>query len=441
MKQEIHFEEFPKPNHEEWMAAVQKELAGKSFESLLWHPTEGIKLDPYYHRLKRNLTHIDPTRESWAIGQWIDFTSEKETNLQMLKSLEGGANFIHLNIPATVQTIDFSILFKDVYLEYIEIALTVVNGNQLVQQFSHFCNESDSLSWKGAVYTKSGTVEELENNYTSVVFKNKNIHSLCIDISAVQNNGGSGIDAIVYALLNGKEILNRMIVRGYEIDDLAASLRFRFATDTSYFQEIAKYKAFRILWAQVINAYQPKHKCSENTIIDSVSCTFSMATLDAENNLLRSTISSMAAAIGGADTITNLNFNYFLEENDSSSSRYARNILHLLKEESYFDSARDAVKGAYYVEELIYQTAEAALNKFKALCDLPFEEAIEVINSSVASERALKVSAFENGTKTILGVNKYPNKKDSRMKAVVKSLDAKRLSQELESRLRNMENL
>ncbi len=437
MKQSLNFEEFPKPSYGEWLAAVEKELAGKSFDSLIWQPTDGITLQPYYHQPQRKLLHVNPTRQDWAVGQWIDYTGEKETNHQIIKCLEGGANFIHLNIPSTVHSIDFSILFKDVYLEYIEIALTVVNESQLHQQFSHFCNKSDSLSWKGAVYISNVTVEELENNYTSVEFKNKNIHSLCIDVSAIQNNGGSGIDAIVHALLQGKEILNRMIVRGYEIDDLAACLRFRFATDTSYFQEIAKYKAFRILWAQVVNAYQPKHKCSENTIVDSVSCTFSMATLDAENNLLRSTISSMAAVIGGADTVSNLNFNYFLEESQSSSLRYARNILHLLKEESYFDAARDAVKGSFYIEELIYQTAEKALEKFKDLSEKPFEDAISLIEKSVLHERELKITAFEKGNKVILGVNKYPNKKDPRIMAKLKSMESKRIAEEMESNIRN----
>ncbi len=440
MKQALHFEEFSKPTYEEWMAAVQKELSGKPFESLLWNPTQGIKLEPYYHQSKRNLVHINPTRSNWAIGQWIDFTSEKETNLQILKSLEGGANFIYLNLSGNLAAVDFSALFKDVILDYIEIALDAHGNNEILEQFSQFYNNSKPEGWKVAIYNSSSYLNLKEKYEDLIGFKHNNVHSLCIDASMVQNNGGSTIDAIVYALIHGKEIINRMIAQGRKIDDVAALIRFQFATDTSYFLEIAKFKAFRILWAQVVNAYQPEHNCSVNTIVDSVSCSFSIATLDAENNLLRATISAMASAIGGADTITNLSFNYFLEENQNSASRYSRNILHLLKEESYFDAARDAVKGAYYVEELIYQTSEVALNKFKELCDLPFEEAVNTINDSIEKERSLKISAFESGDKTILGVNKYPNKKDPRLNTKLKSVEANRLAANMESNIRNTSN-
>ncbi len=440
MKQSLNFEEFPKPSYSEWLAAVEKELAGKSFDSLIWQPTDGITLQPYYHQTHRKLVHVNPTRKDWSVGQWIDYIGDKETNHQIIKSLEGGANFIHLNIPSTVQSIDFSILFKDVFLEYIEVAITFGNNDQLHQQFSRFCNDSNSSNWKAATYFKHATIEEIEERYNKVELNNKSIHTLCVDASAIQDKGGSAIDAIVYALIEGKEILNRMIARGHKIDDLAANIRFRFSTDTSYFQEIAKYKAFRILWAQVVNAYQPEHNCSINTIIDSVSSTFSMATLDAENNLLRSTISSMAAAIGGADTITNLHFNYFLDENQTSSSRYARNILHLLKEESYFDAARDAVKGSFYIEELIYQTADRALSKFIELSEKPYTDALMLIQSSVMVERDQKVKALESGSKVVLGVNKYPNKKDPRLTSKLKPIGSNRIAEELESNIRNTSN-
>jgi methylmalonyl-CoA mutase len=162
-----------------------------------------------------------------------------------------------------------------------------------------------------------------------------------------------------------------------------------------------------------------------------------MASLDAENNLLRATVEAMAAIIGGADTICLEPFNSLLDENQTSSQRYARNILHLLKEESYFDTAREAVKGAYYIEELIYQMASNALLRFQKLTELPYEEALVVLNDAIDTSHELKKVELDKGQKTILGVNKYPNKKDPRLSSSVKTFAFERLSEQLEKNLRN----
>jgi methylmalonyl-CoA mutase len=436
MKQNLDFNEFSKHSLEQWQAALQKELAGKPFEDTLWSPVSGISMEPYYHQSGRRLEHVLPTRKEWGMGQIINFTNEKNDNSDILISLEGGVNFLHINFSETTQRVDFSLLFENVFLNYIELALSFQNV-ELMDQWSQFYNDSDSVNWKGAVYYHMASPKLKAGHYERYRFKHKNFHTLAIDASHVQNRGGSSIDAIVYACLEGKEIINTLIEKGAQIDDVSAAMRFRFATDTSYFQEIAKLKAFRIIWAEIIKAYNPSHSCSTNTIIDATSAAYSMASLDAENNLLRATVEAMAALIGGADTISLDTFNSSLVEGQTSSKRYARNILHLLKEESYFDATQDAVKGAYYIEEFIHQIASLALSRFQELAELPYDKAIQKLDDSIATSHATKREDFEKGFKTILGVNKYPNKKDPRLKSTVKPFEFERLSEKLENNLRN----
>lgn len=436
MIQKIDFNEFSKPSLEQWHAAVLKELAGKPFDATLWSPIRGISMEPYYHQSSRRLEHIMPTRKEWGIGQIFNFTNEKNTNDEILMSLEGGVNFLHVIFPHSTKTVDFSSLFKNVFLNYIEVALSFYT-EELMAQWSQFYNDSDSLNWKGAVHYQVAPPTLKADLYEQYSFTHKNIHTLTVDASHIQNRGGSSIDAIIYACLEGKEILNLLIQNGALIDDVSAAMRFTFAIDTSYFQEIAKLKAFRIIWAEIIKAYRPKHSCSTNTIIDAISSQYTMASLDAENNLLRTTVEAMAALIGGADTISLNTYNSLLDENQISSKRYARNILHLLKEESYFDMAREAVKGAYYIEELIYQMASHALLRFQELAALPHEEAIGVLNKAIEASHASKKEELEKGQKTILGVNKYPNKKDPRLGSSVKAFEFERLSEKLENNLRN----
>ncbi|MFY7706492.1 MAG: methylmalonyl-CoA mutase family protein [Flavobacteriales bacterium] len=436
MIQNIDFSEFSKPSLEQWHAAVLKELAGKPFDATLWNPISGISMEPYYHQSGRRLEHVVPTRKDWGIGQIIYFINEKDTNDEILMSLEGGVNFLHIIFPKTIKAVDFSLLFKNIFLNYIEVALSF-HAEDLIAQLSQFYNDSDSVNWKGAVHYQVASPQLKADLYERYSFTHKNIHTLSVDASHVQNRGGNSIDAIVYACIEGKEILNILIEKGAQIDDLSAAMRFKFAIDTSYFQEIAKLKAFRIIWAEIIKAYQPSHSCSTNTIIDTTSTEYTMASLDAENNLLRTTVEAMAALIGGADTISLNTFNSLLDENQISSKRYARNILHLLKEESYFDMAREAVTGAYYIEELIYQMAAQALLRFQELAVLSHQEALDVLNKAIEASHVSKKDELENGLKTILGVNKYPNKKDPRLGSSVNAFEFERLSEKLENNLRN----
>ena len=111
MIQNIDFSEFSKPSLEQWHAAVLKELAGKPFDATLWNPISGISMEPYYHQSGRRLEHVVPTRKDWGIGQIIYFINEKDTNDEILMSLEGGVNFLHIIFPKTIKAVDFSLLF------------------------------------------------------------------------------------------------------------------------------------------------------------------------------------------------------------------------------------------------------------------------------------------------------------------------------------------
>ena len=128
--------------------------------------------------------------------------------------------------------------------------------------------------------------------------------------------------------------------------------------------EIAKLRAARLLWAKIVEAYNPKDKESAKLVAHSETNTFNKTIYDPYVNMLRTQTEAMSAALGGADSITVLPFNAIYEDTTEFSERIARNQQILLKEESHLDKIADAAAGSYYIESLTDSLAEQAWKLF-----------------------------------------------------------------------------
>ena len=181
---------------------------------------------------------------------------------------------------------------------------------------------------------------------------------------------------------------------------------------SNYFMELAKFRAARMLWAQIVEQYKPASADSAKMHVHAATSQFNQTIYDAHVNLLRSQTEAMSAALAGVDSITVVPFDTPYKTPDTFSERIARNQQFLLKEESHLDKVVDPAGGSYYVETLTVSIANEAWKLF-----LEVEEKggffAEVDNGDV--QKAVNASCEKRHTdvarrkEILLGTNQYPN--------------------------------
>lgn len=193
----------------------------------------------------------------------------------------------------------------------------------------------------------------------------KNFKSIEVGGFVFNNSGASIVQELGFSLAAGVEYLDKLTDAGMDIKDIAPRMRFHFATGSKYFMEIAKLRAARFLWAQIVKAYNPccDSICKMN--IHAETSEWNKTVYDPNVNMLRTQTEAMSAILGGVDSFTVHPYDYIYECHPSElGERVARNQQLLLKEESHFGKIADVAGGSYYIEELTQFIAEAAWKLF-----------------------------------------------------------------------------
>jgi len=182
------------------------------------------------------------------------------------------------------------------------------------------------------------------------------------------NAGAYCTQELGYGLAYGNAFLALGQEAGIPVQEVAGKIKFNFGVGSNYFMEIAKFRAARLLWAQIVNAYLEKGSCTSSARMHLHASTseWNQSIYDAYVNLLRSQTETMSASIAGVDSITVTPFDAAYQTSDDFSERIARNQQLLLKEESHFDKVVDASAGSYYIETLTASLAEEAWKIFLA---------------------------------------------------------------------------
>ena len=241
------------------------------------------------------------------------------------------------------------------------------------------------------------------------------------------NNAGSYItQELGYALAWGNELLAKLVEAGCRADEVAKKIKFNFGVGSNYFLEIAKFRAARWLWAEIVAAYEPKcqHedcpnnkpdglcRCAAKMHIHAQTSEWNMTVYDAHVNLLRTQTEAMSAALAGVDSITVRPFDKIFKNPDDFSERIARNQQLLLKEECHLDKVVDPSAGSYYLETLTVSVADVAWKLFVETEEKGgFFAAVmagDVQNAVNASSNARK-AAIATRKEVLLGTNQFPN--------------------------------
>jgi methylmalonyl-CoA mutase len=408
------FDDFSPVSAKLWKQKIQFELNGADYnETLIWNSPEDIKVKPFYDKEDVAKKYSVSTKASqFKICQNIFVFDLDKSIEKALDSINRGAESLRFTIPD--ENTNIGKLLEKLPLEEITtyfhfrfISIDFVKKIDLIakeKSATIFCllDPIGQLAKDGNWYhTKE------KNNFDTLNILTKETESLSlisINSGLYQNAGANMVQQIAYSLAHANEYFNR-------IDSIRKPIVFQISVGANYFFEIAKLRAFRILFKKIADEYGHNQDCH---II--VTPTKRNKTIyDYNVNMLRTTTECMSAILGGADAIANLPYDALYHKDNEFGDRIARNQLLILKNESYFDKVDNPAEGTYYIESLTNQLAEKALLLFKDIESKggflkQLNEGVikRKIQESADAEQAL----FDSGKETLLGTNKYPNKND-----------------------------
>lgn len=437
------FSDFPPVSTQEWMDKIQVDLKGADYEKkLVWKTNEGFKVKPFYRQedlegLKTTdglpgqypyLRGIKKDDNTWFIRQDIRVDDPAEANAKALDILNKGIDSLGFHVPAKALDADFiRTLLKDICCECIELNFTTCQRHtlQLAELLVAYFKEKgyDPEKIQGSVnFDPISKMLQKGKDLSGIVAKGAELVKVlapfpkfrCIAVNSLKlNNAGAYIyQELGYALAWGNYYLNALVEAGIPVDLAARKIKFNFGISSNYFMEIAKFRAARMLWADIVKAYGPTEECACKMVAHAETSTFNLTLFDAHVNLLRTQTEAMSAAIAGVNSITVTPFDKVYETPNEFSERIARNQQLLLKEEAHLNRIVDAAGGSYYIENLTVAIAQQAWNLFLETEDAGGMLATiqqGTVQDTVNASNKARHEAVSKRKEILLGTNQYPN--------------------------------
>ncbi|MBQ3907726.1 MAG: methylmalonyl-CoA mutase small subunit, partial [Bacteroidaceae bacterium] len=226
------------------------------------------------------------------------------------------------------------------------------------------------------------------------------------------NSGAYVYQELGYALAWGKEYLEEMVEAGVPVDLAAKKIKFYMGIGGNYFMEIAKFRAARMLWAQIVKQYEPKCDCACQMCINASTTTYNQTLFDSYVNMLRSQTEAMSAALAGIHSMVVTPFDAPYEVPTDFAERIARNQQLLLKEECHFDKIVDVSGGSYFVEELTTAIAKEGWKLFLSVEDEGgFLAAVKAgtVQQTINDTNVARHANAGKRKEFLLGTNQFPN--------------------------------
>ncbi|MBO0934722.1 methylmalonyl-CoA mutase family protein [Fibrella aquatilis] len=413
---------FPAATHADWLAQVQKDLKDpNAYESLRWPTPEGFTAEPYYtaeQLASLPLAQIQAVQKSapgWLNTPFYAITDEKTDNATLRDALASGAEALVLQLRANA---DLPHLLAGIKLSDTPVFFHV-EGDIVV--FLERLRQLAPYQLRGGIMTHHANLPEAHTlTADSPLFR-----IVTINGGAFHHAGATATQELAFTLAQLADMYDSLTASGLAVDQLVPKTTITLAVGTSYFMEIAKLRALRVLLARFTNAYALSSPTSFPPFF--LTCTtspFYEATATPYTNLLRATTEAMAAVIGGCDALSVRPYNAVLNAQNEFSHRIARNVSVLLKAESYLDKVADPSAGSYYIESLTHQLIEAAWTLFLQVESIGgFAKAAETgfIKNELDAAYQAKIQAVTNG-RTLVGVTKFRHDEGEQTKPASQSI-------------------
>ena len=446
-KQEKLFTEFPPVTTEQWEEVINADLKGADYQKkLIWRTAEGFDVRPYYRAedLKGikylgsecgQFPYVRGTKccNKWRIHENIHVKADgiKEANSVALRAIDAGADSIEFYLPGPMQAQQVADLMSGIDLNAIELVFSGIICPELIEKVLSVADAKKAdpekfrvfFSFDPIMWYLSLTGEFPQDPSGKIYFdfiaglvrnnaKYPKARFVLVSGDTFHNSGSTIVQELAFTLAAGHEYLAGLMETGLTVDQAAKAMRFSMAVSSNYFMEIAKFRAARILWANIVEAYKPECGCSGKMLAHAVTSRWNMTAYDPYVNMLRGTTEAMSASIAGVHSLEVLPFDAPYESPTEFSSRIARNVQLLLKHESHFDNIVDPAGGSYYIETLTQSIAEQAWKLFIEVEDkggyiAAFKSGF--ITDAVKASADAKDKAVATRRTILLGTNQYPN--------------------------------
>jgi len=464
------FSEFPPVSTQEWMEKINADLKGADFnKKLVWHTNEGFDVHPFYRKedLEGLRTHAEipgkfpfvrGTKQTnqWRIRQKIHVCKQcsDSAHAKILSMIENGITAIDISFDTNAVSIEtLTKLLNHVDLTKIELHLDtcVMSAVTLVNLLVDYVKDQqiDPKKVYGTInfdpighrLIEGKKVDHLIDRYIALLTASEYLpkfRTIAINPVHLSNAGAYIYQELGYALAWGNDVLANLVEKGFNAEKTGKKMAFNFGISSNYFMEIAKFRAARFLWSNIVFAYGekcPNHcknnepdgleRCASKMMIHAETSKWNMTIYDSYVNMLRTQTEAMSAVIGGVNSLTVLPFDISYKQPDDFSERIARNQQLLLKEESHFDKVTDPGAGSYYIENLTQAIADQAWALFLDVEEKGgFMAQLEAgtVQQTVNETNKNRRKAIATRREILLGSNQYPNFNEAMNEKIDESL-------------------
>ena len=437
------FQEFVAPTTQEWLDKIQVDLKGADFQKrMVWRTNEGFNVQPFYRRedveklqtpdsLPGEFPFVRGNKKldnEWYVRQNITANSAAEANAKALDVLNKGVASLGFAIPKTELSEEYvDTLLNNIVCDCVELNFVTCKrcslklAEILVAYFDKKGYNKEnivaSIDWDPIEKTvmKGKDVDflwEYAPKLIETVKDYPNFRVISVNSVSLNNSGAYIVQELGYSLAWGAEYIQQLVDAGVEPTLAAKKIKFNMGISENYFMEIAKFRAARMLWAEIVKQYEPKCDCACKMIVNAETSSYNMTVFDAYVNMLRTQTESMSAALAGVHSIVVTPFDAAYETPNEFSERIARNQQLLLKEECHFSTVVDPSAGSYYIEELTSSLAKEAWKIFLAIEEQGgFMAAAKagVIQDDINATNEKRHLHAAQRKEFILGTNQFPN--------------------------------
>ncbi len=460
--------DFARPDLAQWEKLASAELKGAASDSLTWTTPEGIKVKPLYTQADlAGLEHVGGmpgfapyvrgpratmyANRPWTIRQYAGFSTAEESNAFYRRALAGGQAGLSVAFdlathrgydsdhPRVVGDVgkagvaidsveDMKILFDGIPLDKMSVSMTM-NGAVLpvLAAFIVAGEEQgvDQAKLSGTIqndilkefmvrntyiYPPTPSMRIVADIIEHTAKRMPKFNSISISGYHMQEAGATCVQELAFTLADGLEYVRAAKSKGLDVDAFAPRLSFFFAIGMNFFMEIAKLRAARLLWAELMQGFNPKKADSLALRTHCQTSGVSLTEQDPYNNVVRTAFEAMAAALGGTQSLHTNSFDEALALPTPFSARIARNTQLILQEETGITKVVDPLAGSYYVESLtasIAAHARALIGEVEALGGMTKAVESGMPKLKIEESAALRQARIDRGEETIVGVNKY----------------------------------
>ncbi|HEX9466814.1 MAG TPA: methylmalonyl-CoA mutase [Acidimicrobiia bacterium] len=451
----------------DWEELASKEVKGDP-SSLAWNTPEGIKVKPLYTAADLegleavdSLPGFEPflrgvratmyANRPWTIRQYAGFSTAEESNAFYRANLAAGQMGLSVAFdlathrgydsdhPRVVGDVgkagvaidsveDMKVLFDGIPLDKMTVSMTM-NGAVLpvlagyvvaaeeqgvkeVQLAGTIQNDilKEFMVRNTYIYPPEPSMRIVADIIEYTAARMPKFNSISISGYHMQEAGATAVQELAFTIADGLEYVRAATARGLDIDAFAGRLSFFFGIGMSFFMEIAKLRAARLLWAQLLRPFEPKKPASLMLRTHCQTSGVSLTEQDPYNNIVRTTVEAMAAVFGGTQSLHTNSFDEAIALPSEFAARVARNTQLILAEESGFTHVVDPLGGSYYLEALtagLVAEASKLIAEVEALGGMTRAVESGMPKLRIEEAAARRQAAIDRGEEVIVGVNQY----------------------------------